>query len=236
LLLLAPVGIAASGSGAAGRRSWLFLGIMLGLSALAMIRVHALAGYCTPRHAVIVAWVLILAGGAGLERVAASLGGATARFLGDRWTTQRVDLASKAIVLGACLLAWGPAMTAPIDSGFAGYRQAGEWLGAVTVAGERVLDPKGLSLFYAGEAGYTFATLTDGSHDPAVRWVVLHDALLQGPWDYCKLLRELVDDRRPTRVFPVNRVRGSAQVYVFDLSRPGDKTARSSLLQSRPRR
>ena len=99
-----------------------------GLSALAMIRVHALAGYCTPRHAMVVAWILILAGGAGLERVASSLAGAAARFLGDRLTIQRVDVAIKTIALGGFLLAWAPALTAPIDSGFAGYRQAGEWL------------------------------------------------------------------------------------------------------------
>jgi len=236
LLLLAPIGIAVGCSRADARRSWLFLGIMLGASALAMIRMHALAGYCTPRHAVIVAWILVLAGGAGLEWVAASLGTRAARFPGDRWTIQRAGAAIKAIALAGCLLAWGRAMTAPIDSGFAGYRLAGEWLKSAAAAGERVLDPKGLSLFYAGEQGYTFATLTDGSHDPAVRWVVAHDALLRGPWDYCELLRRLVADRRPTRVFPVNRVRGSSQVYVFDLSRPADKTAGSPLLQSRPRR
>ena len=153
LLLLAPVGIVVGCSRAAVRRSWLFLGIMLGASALALIRMHALAGYCTPRHAVTVAWVLTLAGGAGLERVAASLGGAAARFLGDRWTIERVDAAVKAIALGGCFLAWGPAMTAPLDSGFAGYRLAGEWLASAEVAGERVIDPKGLSLFYAGRAG-----------------------------------------------------------------------------------
>ena len=208
---------------------------MLGLCALALMRVHAMAGYCTPRHAVIVAWALILAGGAGLQRAATYLVGRSARFLGDR-TTQRLNLATKPIALGACLLAWGPALMAPIDSGFAGYRHAGEWLGSAAAAGERVIDPKGLSLFYSGDPGYTFATLTDGSHDPAVRWVVLHDALLNGPWDYCRLLRGLVDDRRPTQIFPVTRVRGTAQVYVFDLSRPGDRTATSSGLQSRPRR
>ncbi len=236
LLLLAPVGIAVSCSGPARRRSWLFLGVMLGLCALAMIRVHAVAGYCTPRHAVIIAWVLILAGGAGLERSASFLVRAASRLLRDRWTTERLNLASKPIALGACLLAWGPAIAAPIDSGFAGYRQAGEWLGRAATAGEHVIDPKGLSLFYAGEPGYTFATLTDGSHDPAVRWVVLHDALLSGPWDYCTLLRGLVDDRRPAQVFPTKHLRGTAQVYVFDLSRPGDRTAGSPVSRARSRR
>ncbi|MFI5458026.1 MAG: ArnT family glycosyltransferase [Isosphaerales bacterium] len=235
LLLLAPVGIAVGCSPAVARRSWLFLGIMLGASALALIRMHSLAGYCTPRHAMIVAWVLVLAGGAGLGRAVASLASTAARFLGDRWTIERVDAAVKAIALGGCVMAWGPAATAPIDSGFAGYRLAGEWLASTKGAGERVIDPKGLSLFYAGEPGYTFDTLTEGSHDRAVRWVIAHDSLLLGPWNYCELLRKLVDDRRSTRVFPVNRVRGSTQVYVFDLWRPEEKTAGSSLPQLRPR-
>ena len=117
------------------------------------------------------------------------------------------------------------ALTAPIDSGFAGYREAGEWLRAQRLAGERVIDPKGLALFYANETGYTFARLTDGAHDPNVRWLVAHDAFLHGPWDYCKLLRELVGDRRPAQVFPARPTRGTSRVYVFDLARPGDETA-----------
>ncbi len=118
-----------------------------------------------------------------------------------------------------------PALTAPIDSGFAGYREAGEWLIAQASPGERVIDPKGLALFYANESGYTFARLTDGVHDRNARWLVAHDAFLHGPWDYCKLLRELVGDRRPIRTFPEHATRGASRVYVFDLARPGDKTA-----------
>ena len=89
-----------------------------------------------------------------------------------------------------------------------------------------MIDPKGLALFYANEKGYTFARLTDGTHDPNVRWLVAHDAFLHGPWDYCKLLRELVGDRRPVQVFPVQPRRGESRVYVFDLTRAGDRTAR----------
>jgi hypothetical protein len=233
LLLLAPIGIAVSCRSGVARRSWLFLGIMLAASALAMVRMHAVAGYCTPRHAVIVSWILILAGGAGVERMAASLGTVAARLPGNRWTVRQAGGAIKAVALGGMLLATGRALTAPIDSGYAGYRLAGEWLASTAAAGERVIDPKGLSLFYAGEQGYTFATLADGSRDAAVRWVIAHDALMRGPWDYCDLLRKLVDDRPPIKVFPAKRVRGSSQIYVFDLSRPQSMTADRTALQSR---
>src|SRR5262249_54070485 len=156
--------------------------------------------------------------------VALRAGGA-ARFLPGRGLWGGAAGVFGAIALGGGLAAGAPATTAPVDSGYAGYRLAGEWLASTAAAGERVIDPKGLSLFYAGEQGYTFANLTDGSHDPAVRWVVAHDALMRGPWDYCTLLREIVNDRRPTRVFPAARVRGSCQVYVFDLSQPRDAIA-----------
>src|SRR5262249_24392085 len=53
LLMLSPLGIASGCSSASARRSWIFLAVMLGATVLAMIRMHAVAGYCTPRHAVI---------------------------------------------------------------------------------------------------------------------------------------------------------------------------------------
>ncbi len=86
-----------------------------------------------------------------------------------------------------------------------------------------VIDPKGLALFYANETGYTFARLTDGAHDPSVRWLVAHDALLHGPWDYCMFLRELVGDRQPVQTFPRHATRATSRVYVFDLARKDEK-------------
>ncbi len=225
VLLLVPLGILAGCSTPTGRRMWLYLGIMLGLCALALGRVHMMAGYCTPRHALVVAWILTLAGGAGLAHLASILARMAARLMAGRWDATRVEAALTAAALATLVVASAPALTAPIDSGFAGYREAGEWLGAKASPEERVIDPKGLALFYANETGYTFARLTDGAHDPSVRWLVAHDAFLHGPWDYCKLLRELVGDRRPTQVFPLHATRGASRVYVFDLARPGDQTA-----------
>ncbi len=236
LLLLAPLGIVACCRSQAGRRAWIFLGIMLVVSVLALMRVHAMAGYCTPRHALVVAWILILAGGAGLERVIAALARWASRWLSDRWSTRQLEGALATIVLGGWLLACGPALAAPIDSGFAGYRRAGEWLAKSSSARDRVLDLKGLALFYAGKPGYTFTNLSAGREDPALRWVVVHDAFLHGPWDYCEFLRGIVADRRPAAVFPDHAARGIAQVYVFDLSKPPDTTARATTIDSGPRR
>ena len=210
---------------ASGRRMWLYLGIMLALCAIALARVHMLAGYCTPRHALVVAWILTLAGGAGLAQLASSLARVVARLRGACSTAKWIEAGVTGVALSVLLVVSAPALTAPIDSGFRGYRDAGEWLASQAAPGEGVIDPKGLALFYADETGYTFARLTDGVHDRNVRWLVAHDAFLHGPWDYCKLLRELVGDRRPIQTFPEHATRGASRVYVFDLGRPGDTTA-----------
>ena len=73
LLLLAPWVSRQAGSSPVRRRYWLLLGTIVGLSALAMIRLHAMSGYCTPRHAMVVAWILIPASAAGLNRLAGAL-------------------------------------------------------------------------------------------------------------------------------------------------------------------
>jgi hypothetical protein len=123
-----------------------------------------------------------------------------------------------------------------MDLGFVGYRQAGEWLASSTGAGDRVIDPKGFSLYYSGRPGYTFATLADGLRDPAVRWVVVHDAFLHGPWDYSRYLLGLVGNRRPTRVFPAQPSPGVSIVYLFDLSQPVERTAGTGETSSGSRR
>ena len=63
--LLAPLGILAGCATAIGRRMWLYLGIMLVLCACALVRVHMMAGYCTPRHALVLAWILTSCRGRG---------------------------------------------------------------------------------------------------------------------------------------------------------------------------
>jgi hypothetical protein len=225
VLLLAPLGILGGCATLNGRRMWLYLGIMLGLCALALIRVHMMAGYCTPRHAMVLAWILTLAGGAGLAQLAVVFGRAAARFKTGGWLAARAEATFAPIALGSIVVFSAPALLAPIDSGFAGYREEGEWIAAQFAPDERVIDPKGLALFYANETGYTFARLTDGAHDPNVRWLVAHDALLHGPWDYCTLLRELVGERRPEQSFPARAARGSSRVYVFDISKTANQAA-----------
>jgi hypothetical protein len=225
LLLLAPLGIAATWSSPFRRRHWLLLGTIVGLSSLAMLRLHAMSGYCTPRHAMVVAWIVIPASAAGLDHLASLLAQKWRKLPSDQPARAKIGTGIKVVALGIYLLSYGPGAVASIDPGFHGYREAGEWLASQAKGSDLILDPKGFSLFYSGRPGYAFATLVEGVHDPKVRWVVAHEALIFGPWDYSKAVRALVGCRRPVQIFPEKPAHRVSKVYVYDLTQPPDQIA-----------
>jgi hypothetical protein len=236
LLLLSPLGLAAGWTSISRQRDWIFLGVIVGACALAMSRLHAMAGYCTPRHAMVVAWILMIAGAAGLNLVAAALGDALVQFARRRYSERAIAAGLRTAFLAGCVALWAPSTVARIDPGFAGYRQAGEWLATESGAGERVIDPKGFALYYSERPGYTFANVNDWAHDAGVRWVVAHEALIFGPWEYSKAIRDVVDRRHPVRVFPPRPVRGVSKVYVYDLTTSPGTTALAPVDAIRTRR
>ena len=61
LLPFAILGIVMAGRHAARARAALFLAIVLAASAVALVRLHATAGYCTPRHGLVPGILLTLA-------------------------------------------------------------------------------------------------------------------------------------------------------------------------------
>jgi Dolichyl-phosphate-mannose-protein mannosyltransferase len=236
LLLLAPLGLAAGWTTVTRKRDWVFLGVVVCACALAMSRLHAMAGYCTPRHAMVVAWILMIAGAAGLNLVAAVLGSTLHRFARRRCSERAVEFGLRTALAAGCLALWAPGTLAKIDPGFAGYRQAGEWLATAGGGAERVIDPKGFALYYSERPGYTFANVNDWSHEPGVRWVVAHEALIFGPWEYSKAIRDVVGRRHPVRVFPLKPVRGVSKVYVYDLTTSPGTTALAPVDAIRTRR
>ena len=52
--------------------------------------------------------------------------------------------------------------------------------------------------------------------DPDLRWVVVRDNHLKGPWIYCRQLKGLVDGLKPVAEFPANPQPGQSRVYVFE--------------------
>jgi hypothetical protein len=217
LLLLAVFSLAAPSRYDDRGRGSLFLLILLSGWLLALLRLHATGGYCTPRHALIFALPVIAAAARGLTVLTDVL---TAWFFAAGHTV-RLKIARTSIV-GACLaiglVFWGPDLVAPINAGFQGYHAAGHWLNLNTPADARVLDLKGWATFYGQRGGYSFGDLGQARGDPHLGWLVAHDALLIGPWDYCEVLRQTVAGRHPIKSFPERRRPGVAQVHIFDLS------------------
>jgi hypothetical protein len=216
LLVLAIFSVCATGGNADQGRKVLFLSLILIGWLAALIRLHATGGYCTPRHAMIIAFPMIAAAAHGLNYL---VGRSTIRIL-PRAVDNRAMLGGALIgcSLVAMVVFYGHALIAPINPGFRGYRQAGEWLAAHTPRDARVLDVKGWASFYGERAGYGFEEIAQALHDPALGWVVAHDALLVGPWSYCEALRRVVGNRPPIKSFPAARQPGSAQVHIFELS------------------
>jgi hypothetical protein len=172
-----------------------------------------------------VGWILTTAAAAGLDRVIRRLGQIPKRLGIGRESSFRVECAIKTAALASWVAVWGAATIAPLDPAFMGYRQAGEYIAKLAGPEEGLIDLKGFSLYYASKTGYTFANLDEGRKDPKVRWIITHDAHLNGPWDYSKTLRSLVQERVPLQTFPEKASRGIARVYVFDLSQPSSATA-----------
>jgi hypothetical protein len=223
LFLLAIAGLFAPGRAPDRGRKRVFLALVIGGWVLALVRLHATGGYCTPRHAMILSLPMLAYAARGLTWVVES---AVKRFLSAlsvAWINRL-----QTVVLGICVLCclafWKQDLLAPINQGFRGYRLAGEWIAAHTPSDAHVVDLKGWATFYGERAGYSFGELDQARQDPKLGWLVAHDALLIGPWDYCEFLRTTLNGRSPVRSFPERRKPGIAQVHVFDLAQ---KLARS---------
>ncbi len=200
-------------------RGKLFLGIVCVAWTLALVRLYATGGYCTPRHALIVAFPLIAAAASGLVGLADVL----ARRLAADGAESRRRLVH-ATTYGACLLVvcglWGKQTLAPLNASQNGYRQAGEWLAQHASPESKVFDLKGWALYYGQRPGYSFSDYGQAAGDAKLGWVVAHNAFLDGEWSYCQTVRDLVGDRSPVQSFPETRRKGISQVHIFELA-PG---------------
>lgn len=197
-------------------RSWLLLAIIASAATLALIRLHATGGYCSPRHAMVLAIPLILAAAAGLDQLL------TAMPIPSAWLGLKAEEQFAAgplvwvLVLGGFLTYYSTRLIEPINFAKAGYQDAGEWVAKHVEPGARIVDVTGLSLYYSGHPGYTFATLIEAPGDPNLRWIVVRDNHLKGPWTYCKRLSALVEGLKPVETFPKDAKKGQAKVYIFE--------------------
>jgi hypothetical protein len=208
LAVLAIVGLIFLRHDSAPARPWRLMAVISFASVLALARVHATGGYCSPRHAMVLAMLAIPASAYGIRRLL----DVTVTHLGTRVRPIGWGLAFSAMLVG-----FGPALTAPLNEGLGGYRQAGRWLAEHADDGARVVDVTGWSQFYGDRPrDYTFENLVAAKSDPTARWVVVREAHLRGPWEYCERLRGLVAGRNPTQVFRGASGKWSTKVLIFD--------------------
>jgi hypothetical protein len=216
LLALAALGLMVARPWTVRARVWLFAGIIIGLSALALVRLHVTGGYCTVRHALVPAMLL---------RLAAAHGGAwlicsiviDGRWLGLAEGRFRPGPALWALALGALIgLPWLRNNTR-VPGSFGSYRDAGFWIQQVTSNKPgKVLDMTDWSLFFSGRTGFCLKDIRTAAADPDTRWIVLRNAHLRGHWVFSRLLTEMVRDQRPTLLIPAHPVPGQLQIRIYD--------------------
>ena len=215
LLPFVVVGFALAWPPGVKARSWLLVTIILVATALALIRLHATGGYCTPRHAMVMAYLLIPAAASGL------LGLVSRMTIPGRWVglddvPYKPGPAVWLVLLGGLVAFHRSELFAPINEPMAGYRDAGRWIAEHTKPDDKVADVTGLSLFYGERTGYTFRNIIDAPNDPALRYVVVREAHLKGPWPYCEQIRAVVGDLKPVATYPENPRKRQAKVFVFE--------------------
>ena len=216
LLALSLVGIAATCWPPGVRaRVWMFLGIMVSAAVLALIRLHATGGYCSPRHAMILAVLLIPAAAAGADWLMRSVT-IPGRWLGLEDEKFTPGPAVWILALGG-FLAWvAPSTMEPVNQSKIGYRLAGEYLAEHDPSATKIVDVTGLTAFYAQKPGYTFATLIEAPSDKNLRWIVARESHLKGPWTYCQRLRDLTAGLQPVATFPPDPQPGQSKVMIFE--------------------
>ena len=198
-------------------RMWVFLTILMVAWALAMIRLFATGGYCTPRHALILAYPMIAASAYGLSRLLrmVSIPGQWIGQPDTRFTIGPIGVIASLLALTSFYRA---DLMTPINSQFAGYRGAASYLDAHVPSGEKVVDLTGWSLFYGERPGYTFANLIEAMGDRGLTRVVVRDSHLNGPWEYCAQIHRLIGDRQPVASYPEHPGPKQSVVFVYDWS------------------
>jgi hypothetical protein len=210
-------------------RVWLFFTLILLASAVGLVRLHATGGYCTARHGLVPAMILILSAGRGFA-----------------WVMERIAIPGTWFGLAQERLRPGPvvwvaalaALLVPAHSGVLGrsgstpfdvYYDSGAWLAQHTHESDQVLDLTDWSLFFSGRPGYRFAGVYEALKDPKVRWIVLRQPHLEGHWLFSAGVRELVANHEPVALLPADPRPGELQLRIYDRQHPGSRISSSAL-------
>lgn len=213
---------------AAAARHALLVMMIISLSAMALVRLYATQGYCAPRHTMVPSQLLLLAAGSAVYWLGERTMSQLSRF-------QRSSIDAKLepgpllwLVLGT---AWAvfhaQVFLKPIGNDALGYRQAAEFLLPRLEKSEHIADLTGWTPFYTDHPGYTFANINDAFADSNLRYVVVREAHLIGPWDYCRTMEKLTAGAQKIGQFPdADSYRKPRQSRVFLFEKPTQNQGR----------
>ncbi|WP_165071777.1 glycosyltransferase family 39 protein [Paludisphaera rhizosphaerae] len=217
ILLLATAFLAAATAHRHGppSRTWAFLVVVLAASALALVRLHATAGYCSPRNALAPAMILILTAAAGLDRLMTAVA-IPGRFFGLPQERLRPGPVLWAAALAAIvILPRFREPSTPTPGPFNVYWDAGRWLAGSAKDG-KILDLTDWSLYFSRRPGTTFAQVREAAADPTIRWVVATRSQIESASTYASTLRELIGDRPPIAVLAGGEGENRVQIQIFE--------------------
>jgi hypothetical protein len=225
LLPFALLGIILLWRRSANVRAWLFLGIVLAASAVALARLHATAGYCSATHGLAPGIILIMVAALGLTwllgkvAIPGSWLGVNCRRLEPGPVVWAVPIAL--LTIAPAFRSLGPATPGP----FSVYYQIGDWLAENTSSREQVLDLTDWSLYFSRRHGYQFADVYAAPADPSTRWIVATQPQVDGPAHYSQVIRELIGGREPVVVVPPRASPHQLQVRIYDRQASAPQTA-----------
>lgn len=225
LLAAAALGLLVARDGSIPTRTWLFLGVVFTASILALIRLYATAGYCSPRNALVPGLLLMMAAAKGLDWLMKTIS-FDGRFVGLPGERIRPGAAVWALAIVPLILL--PRIGEPVISTpgpFNVYWDAGIWLSSDEAQEGKPLDLTDWSLYFSRREGLNFADLPLAASDPDVRWVVASASQVDEPSTYAETLRHLIGDRPPVVAIPGDPQPGQTQIRVYERVAPVIQTA-----------
>jgi len=220
LLAAAALGLFAARDGAIPPRTRLFLGIVFSASLFALVRLHATAGYCSPRNALVPGMLLILAAAKGLDWLmkTVSFDGRLVGLPGERLQPGAAVWALAVVPLILIPRLGEPVVSTP--GPFNVYWDAGIWLSQAEPKESKALDLTDWSLYFSRREGLNFADLPTAAEDPNVRWVVALGEQVDNPSTYSETLHNLIGDRPPIVAIPGEPAPGQTQIRIYERVAP----------------
>jgi hypothetical protein len=229
----APLGLVLAGLVKTRVRAWLLVGIMLMASAIALVRLHATAGYCSDYHGLVPGVLLTLAAAYALTELTNQVA------IPGRWFGVAAERLIPGPAVWAVLIAMvvvipqfrslGPFHPGPYST----YHEAGNWVTRSARGGGQVLDLTDWALFFSQRDGYQFADVYQAAADPQTRWVVVSRPHIEGDWPYCRVVRELIGGRKPVALVPTRAGPNQVQIRIYErqIALAGDTGATHSRLE-----